>query len=201
MENSYKAVIFDLGRVLFHWNPYEVAKKLQALDQAFNVDIYKITQTPIWHLFDIGHMNREEIVEYFSKDFSKDSIDLFLVEAQRSLLPLDFGVGLLKRVQAKNISTYLLSNLSREFHAWLQPRFPFLQTFRGSVYSYQVQVAKPDPKIYLHLLENYLLDPKDCLFIDDLESNIYAAKKLGIDGILFQNEEEVFNKLKAFALI
>ena len=44
---------------------------------------------------------------------------------------------------------------------------------------------KPDPEIYRILLERFNLKPEECVFIDDFPKNIEAARKAGMNGIVF----------------
>lgn len=41
------------------------------------------------------------------------------------------------------------------------------------------------------------LKADECIFIDDLETNVNNAKKLGMHGIVFQNQPQAENEIKA----
>lgn len=59
-------------------------------------------------------------------------------------------------------------------------------------------MVKPDPGIYLYLFQTYGLKPEECFFIDDLEDNIEAGRKLGMDGIVFTGDTEKVKKFIQF---
>lgn len=61
----------------------------------------------------------------------------------------------------------------------------------GRVVSAEVHCVKPEPKIYELLLEKYHLQPEETVFIDDLEDNLEAARKLGIQTIHFTDVDSV----------
>ena len=44
--------------------------------------------------------------------------------------------------------------------------------------------SKPDPKLYKRFLQKFNLDPQDCLFIDDQQSNVTTALHCGIQSIV-----------------
>ena len=46
---------------------------------------------------------------------------------------------------------------------------------------------KPNYDIYNRLFEKYNLIPEECLFIDDIESNIKGAEKVNMKGEVFKN--------------
>ena len=48
-------------------------------------------------------------------------------------------------------------------------------------------MMKPEPEIYMHLLERFGLRAQECVFVDDLQANVDAAKSVGLHSIRFQN--------------
>jgi HAD superfamily hydrolase (TIGR01509 family) len=86
----------------------------------------------------------------------------------------------------------VLANIEREFD-WL-PRFDVL------VWSYQHNMAKPDPAIYRLVLDQLETRPEEALFIDDKQANIDAAHALGIVSIQFSTIENLRRDLVAAGL-
>jgi putative hydrolase of the HAD superfamily len=86
-----------------------------------------------------------------------------------------------------NMGDTVLANIEREFH-WL-PRFDVL------IWSYQHNMAKPDPAIYKLALDRLGTRPEETLFIDDKQPNIDAARALGIVPILFTSVERLREQL------
>ena len=108
---------------------------------------------------------------------------LLSIDMQEPVAPTERLVGDLK---AAGYRLYVLSNMSREFIAFLR-RFPVYRLFDGEVVSCEEGTVKPEPRIYEILLERYGLDPAETLFIDDRAANIAAAEGLGIAGYLFDH--------------
>jgi len=63
--------------------------------------------------------------------------------------------------------------------------------FDPIILSWEVGVSKPDPKIYQIALDKLNLPATSCVFVDDKERNIRAAKKLGFDAIQFQSADKL----------
>ena len=61
--------------------------------------------------------------------------------------------------------------------------------FDGAIFSCDYQMVKPDKEFYSLLLNKYSLDPKETIFIDDLESNLDGARKVGLDTYLFNKNK------------
>ena len=59
-------------------------------------------------------------------------------------------------------------------------------------------LMKPDPAIYLRVLEEQGLVAEETLFLDDNPDNINAASKLGIDTILVQKPVTILDYLKDY---
>ena len=64
------------------------------------------------------------------------------------------------------------------------------------IISAEVGLAKPDPRIYLLALERLGVQPEEAIFVDDLQVNIEAARRLGIRAIQFQSNEQFFKEIK-----
>lgn len=82
------------------------------------------------------------------------------------------------------------------------PRAAFIR--RQGVYSHfdpvllscEIGVKKPNKKAFTVLLQELGAAANDCLFIDDKAENIEAARRLGMDGILFSSFEELATELE-----
>ena len=96
--------------------------------------------------------------------------------------------GLLTAILS-NMGDSVLENIQREFD-WL-PRFDVL------IWSFQHNLAKPDPAIYHLALQKLGTIPEETLFIDDKQVNIDAARALGMPSILFSTVERLRSDLVA----
>ncbi len=60
------------------------------------------------------------------------------------------------------------------------------ECFDALYLSYLMRRRKPEPEIFLSLLESEGVQPADCLFFDDSAENCAAAHALGIDAVLVE---------------
>lgn len=60
------------------------------------------------------------------------------------------------------------------------------ECFDALYLSYLMRRRKPEPGIFLTLLESEGVDAADCLFFDDSAENCAAARALGIDAVLVE---------------
>ena len=86
---------------------------------------------------------------------------------------------------------YILSTTSEIFYAVENAGLlPMTKVLTGKILSYEVGCAKPDKSIYQKLLGQYALQANQCVFIDDLQINLDAAKSLGFETILATSEQQ-----------
>ncbi|MEV0233182.1 HAD family phosphatase [Nonomuraea sp. NPDC050786] len=92
---------------------------------------------------------------------------------------VDAMYDMLRDVRKNGVKTCLVSNSwSNEY-----PRHDWDEFFDAVVISGEVGMRKPEPRIFHHALEQIGLGGEECVFIDDIEANILAARALGIAGI------------------
>ena len=97
---------------------------------------------------------------------------------------------------------YLLSN-TNDIHLsyilkYIQSNFKkdvFSEVFKFCFYSQRLNLVKPNPDIYIKVLEQDKLNPKETLFIDDSYANIQAAASMEIKTIHYQNEVQLKREL------
>ena len=75
-----------------------------------------------------------------------------------------------------------------------------IEKFDGVVVSGLERLVKPDPRLYRVFCERYSVSPDMCVFIDDSEPNIVAARKFGMHGIHFADSKQLRKELIALGL-
>ena len=102
-----------------------------------------------------------------------------------------------QQLKARGLLTGILSNIGDSVLASLQREFAWLSQFDALVWSYQLGIAKPDPAIYRHLLDELGTAAAETLFIDDRRVNVEAARALGMKSLEFTTVEQLRADLAA----
>ena len=68
------------------------------------------------------------------------------------------------------------------------------------VYSHEVGLAKPDPRVYALLCAELGVEPAQLVFLDDKAPNVAAARALGIHGVLHVSAAESIATVSALIL-
>jgi 2-haloacid dehalogenase len=71
----------------------------------------------------------------------------------------------------------------------VRPRFAFLDWFDQIFISGEVKMVKPDARFFRLMLERTGRTAEECIFIDDHQPNIAAARALGFQTVLFRSAE------------
>ena len=188
-----KGVIFDLGDVLFTWSP-NTSTSIPAHMMR------DILSSAIWMDFECGYIEQKacyrQIAQHFS--FSPAEVAEAFSQARDSLQP-NYGMVSfifdLKRQSQGAVKIYAMSNISKEDWAVLSTKIPDWSIFNQVFTSGYAGMRKPDPEFYRHVLQEIELFPEDVLFIDDKMENVLAAKSLGIDSLVFDNNVNVLHAL------
>ncbi len=106
---------------------------------------------------------------------------------------------LVRSFRANGGRTAFLSNGVPEVMARIRAERPLESWFDVTIVSYEVGVAKPDPRIYRICIGRLGVDPKESLFVDDREENVEAAVRLGIRTLHFTGDHSV-DELRALVL-
>ena len=94
--------------------------------------------------------------------------------------------------------SYKIGMLSNAADDWLDKMFEPWQTslFDRVTLSYEVGAAKPDTLIYQTAIARLDMRYEDCLYIDDSEQYVVAARDLGMSGIHHTDTRETIEKIK-----
>lgn len=108
-----------------------------------------------------------------------------LARATADLRPRPEVVGLARRARARGVRVAALSNSwgTGDYDAYAG--YELDQLFDAVVISDQVGLRKPSPQVYALTVAKLGLGPAECLFVDDTEYNLRAARELGLGTLLF----------------
>ncbi len=187
------AIIFDMGGVILRTQDREPREKLgQQFNKSYEEMDYLIYGIESAQKATRGEISENEHRENVLKQFSlsMEEQDWFFGEFWRGDIKDQALVDYIFELK-KNYITALLSNAWSRAREDIEPRYQFLDAFDFSVFSAEVKMAKPDPRIYEWVLEQIDVKPEEAIFVDDFIENIHAANRLGIHGILFKSTDQV----------
>lgn len=198
------AVIFDVGNVLYDWDPRFLYERLIEDEQALDAFLRDVV-TVEWHLqHDAGRPFAEtsaelaalypehaELIRAWGPRFQEsirgriDGMEQLLAELTQSAVPL-----------------FAITNFSHEFWPSFRAKEADLfDRFQDVLVSGEVGLIKPDPAIYHLALKRFGLAAEQALFVDDRQDNVDAAAALGIGGHLFRDAATLRAELVRLGLL
>ena len=184
-----KNIIFDMGRVLLKFDPYVSLNAYCENKEDIDLLYKELFEGSEWIMADEGKITngqRYELVKERVPERLHRALKLVVENWAICMEPVDGALNFYKYVKEKGYNTYVLSNACNRFYSYF-PKHYDLDSFEGIVVSSDIKMIKPNPAIYKYILKTYNLNPEECLFIDDVESNVRAAEALGIKGFVFKN--------------
>ena len=107
-------------------------------------------------------------------------------------------IGVMRDAGARGFRMALLTNNIREWEPLWRAMLPVDEIFELVVDSAFVGMRKPEPGIYELTVERLGgIDPADCLFVDDVEVNVDAARELGMRTVHFQSNDQAIPEIEA----
>lgn len=182
------AVIFDVGMVLYDWNPRYLYAKVFAErsigdDRALDAFLDTVV-TRGWHFqHDAGRPFAETSAELIAQ--YPEHAELIAMWGPRFLETMGHPIpgmpDLVAELDAAGVPLFAITNFSGEFWKPFRAREAWLfDRFRDIVVSGDEKLMKPDPAIYTLALERFGLRAEEAVFVDDNVANVEAAAAMGI---------------------
>ncbi len=198
-----EAVVFDIGGVLLDWNPRHLYRGLFT-DEAEMERFLGEVCSPAWHApHDRGVPTAASCAELASRypEFA-EQIEAWSSRSEEMIGGVFTGtVEVLRAVRETGVPCYALTNMEAETYPLRLQRFPFLGYFDGTIVSGREGVAKPEPAIFMRLLDRFGLTAGTTLMIDDMQENLDAAAVLGIQTLLFRSSRWLRTDLEAAGVL
>lgn len=200
MQNI-QAIIFDMGRVLVHW---EISRGLWKLLGDLLGDRQSERQRAFSRLYDSFATGRRGSAEFHRELSGLLGVDLayeaFAAEWCDIFSPIDGMEALVEEVRAR-WPIAILSDTDPIHWEFLRRVYPFLQRFEAAALSFEIGHTKPAPETYLYAARLLGAPPEACIFIDDRTENVEGARRVGMAAVQFQGVGPLRAELEARRLL
>jgi putative hydrolase of the HAD superfamily len=201
-----EAVIWDFGGVLTS-SPFEAFARFET-ERGLPADIIRRTNAAnhlenVWAKFERAEVD----IETFDKMFAAESLALGAEVRGRDVLPLLSGdlrpemVEALRRIKSKFKTGCITNNLPANAIGSASGRTLYIAEvmalFDHIIESAKIGLRKPDPQIYRMMVEALAVDPKYCVYLDDLGVNLKPAREMGMATIKVRDAAQALAELEA----
>ncbi len=201
-----RAVVWDVGRVLYQW-------ELRALFAKLIVDEHELdwflahVVTEQWHFEHDAGRPLARMVPERQALFPKyaDLIAAYATRFNETIPgPVPGTHALVETLAVQGVPQLALTNFGAEFWDGFVPTAPIFRHMREIVVSGREKCVKPDPAIYAVLEERaarHGIAPQELFFVDDRAENIAAAKARGWSGHVFTDAAALKTNLATLGLM
>jgi putative hydrolase of the HAD superfamily len=201
-----EAVIWDFGGVLTT-SPFDAFERFE-IERGLPAGIIRRTNAAnhwenAWAKFERAEVD----LEAFDSLFATESLVLGAEVRGKDVLPLLSGdlrpemVEALRRVAAKFKTGCITNNLPANAIGSLGGRSLYIAEvmalFNHVIESAKIGLRKPDPRIYQMMIEALGVDPRRCIYLDDLGVNLKPARDMGMTTIKVTNAPQAIAELEA----
>src|SRR5947199_5058936 len=205
-QTMIEAVIWDFGGVLTT-SPFEAFARFEN-DRGLPADIIRRTNASnhwenAWAKFERAEVD----LETFDELFAAESLALGAEVRGRDVLPLLSGdlrpemVEALRLIKSRFKTGCITNNLPANAIGSASGRSLYLAEvmalFDHVIESAKIGLRKPDPRIYRMMVETLGVDPKHCVYLDDLGVNLKPAREMGMTTIKVVDSQQAIAELEA----
>ena len=200
---KYMAIIFDLFGTLVDSYSVQGYNRL-LIDMASALELPSEDFSKLWRdtTYERGigiFKTTEESIRYICNilkaSVSEENIgkckQIRLENTRKALTPKNGAVDILKSLRGLGYKIGLITNCSAEVPLfWKNTEFSHL--FDVNIFSASVGLKKPDAQIYNLACEQLGIEPNECLYIGDGDSNeLSGASQSGMDAVMIRDPNEM----------
>jgi len=196
--------IFDIGGVLINFDKELILEKIANLSNKKKSEISYLHNFELVYKVETGRMSS---FEYFNQ-YIKPLIPFWQYEDLINLWKENFSINkqgkeIFFEFKNKGFPVHILSNIGEIQKMAVEMLSPnFLNLSEKNFLSYKLGCYKPEPEIYLKVLDELKIKPQECIFLDDTINNVKTAKKIGMNAFIFSNKnlatikKNIYNVIK-----
>jgi putative hydrolase of the HAD superfamily len=197
----YRAVIFDLGGVVLDSPLHAIAAYERELGiPAGFVNRVVVATGPAgaWSRLERGELSRRDFEAAFEAECRAAGHALSAASMMERISlcgPRPRMLAAIRTLRGAGLDVAALTNnWAHEGGAGAETD-ALRELFDVFVESSKLGLRKPDPRIYLHVCEALAIEPPEAVFLDDIGSNLKAARALGMTTIKVDEPERALAAL------
>lgn len=153
----------------------------------------------VWRAGSVGRVGEREVHEQVAVRLGLDASarDAFMADLWTEYLGtpneelIAYVRGLRGRCRLGILSNSFVGARERE-----ETAYRFGELVERIVYSHEIGIEKPDPRVFDAACAALDVRPQDCLFVDDVAANVEAAGAAGMQGHLFEDNARTIARIE-----
>jgi len=199
-----KEIIFDLGGVYFESRTKESKNEFFhqfSVSQLIIDEIFENYPLKEGYKYRIGKISKENFWRAAKRklQITEEQIPVIQEIWHGSYKPNRRLKELIK-ILRKRYRVVAFSGNIKERIEYLENKYEFKKDFDALVLSYQEGFSKTDIDFYKLLTQKSKCEPSEAIYIDDKKEFVDLGKTVGLNGIVFENIEQLVKDLKVLGI-
>ena len=196
---AIRVVVFDIGGVL-EITPDLGIHRLWETRLGLPAGEMDKRMADVWMRGSIGAISLKDVHQAIKDRLGLDEPRLaaYMADVWREYLGsantelIDYARRLRPRYRTGIVSNSFVGARERE-----QAAYGFEDLVDEIVYSHEVGMSKPDPRIYALVCERLGVRPREMIFLDDAQACVAGANEAGIHAIHYRNNAQAIEEIEA----
>ncbi|WP_406317422.1 HAD family phosphatase [Streptosporangium sp. NBC_01639] len=195
---TIRAVVFDVGGVL------EITADLGVAEQweehlSLPAGELNNRMFDVWMAGSVGTITENEVHQAIADrlGLADQHVEAFMAAIWRQYLGVP-NTELIEYVRElrSRCRTAILSNSFVGAREQEQTAYGFEDLVEQIIYSHEVGMSKPDPRIYALTCARLGVRPEEMVFLDDVDGFVAGARDAGIHAIHYQNNTQAIDEIE-----
>ena len=173
-------VIFDLGNIFVTVDHDLIFSNIKKeLNNHFSIDElkHKFEQSAARKSYELGAIDSDTFYKALKSELQIDISQMTLRKCWQEIFTgIDGTISMLPELK-KQVKLGMISDTNPWHIDIIGEQFDIFGYFDDMIFSYDVNLTKPNPQIFKLGLERMNSEPESCVYVDDLEINIEAARR------------------------
>jgi glucose-1-phosphatase len=193
-----RAVVLDFGNVVCRFEPRLFVERLLRLSKipVGNVADMLHRSVDLGRAYETGLITSDQFFEGICARYGLvvekgEFIDAFV----HIFMPILPTFDLIRQLKPR-YKLGLLSNTNEWHFEYGIKSVEVFPLFDAVTLSFQVGAMKPDARIYSDMLGKLRLEPNECVYVDDIEENVEAGRRIGMKTIQYMSPDQCLAELR-----
>ena len=171
---------------------WDVARELDRVHDLPRSSVFEtLYRSPAWADIECGVGDPAAWVEGAHRELERRAgraLPRLHEQWRRAQIAIDANIALVQKLRPAYRCS-VLSNADLSLRARLEQELRLGHLFDDIVVSAEVGMAKPKPEIFRLAAERLGLAPEACVFVDDWDKNVDAAREVGMQAVLHRVDQ------------
>lgn len=196
-----RAIFFDIGGVLVS-DIFDEFDPLICSISKLPLEKVKLERKKLWNIYKVGKIDGITFIDRLGKRLKIPLESEVLMKKTYGWIKLKKDViSIVRDIEKRKYLLGVITNNSKEWSQYERDVIGLGKYFQYWSSSDQERTCKPCRTIFDRAIKKFHLQPKECLFIDNMQYNVDGARRCGMRALLFKDSKTLRRDLKKLGIL